>query len=353
MLVRTAKGRDCAEQIRSLVFAGTDVLTMMAVQRVTEVFAEQQDKTEIPGLWPVFIDTKNKNFASGDTFTFGGMADSLYEYLPKMHILLGGLRPEYGRMYQKAVDAGKKDLFFRAMNPDNRDILISGTARTQNGGQNVDLDPEGQHLGCFIGGMISLGAQALGRREDLVVASKLADGCFWAYDSVPSGIMPEIMIAVPCSSGHCPWNATIWHDAVRARTNPPNDDVVKTIQDKHLPPGFADIKDHRYILRPEAIESIFYMYRITGDTIWQDKAWKMYTAIDKATKAQYGYSAIENVVASEIKKTDSMESFWTAETLKYLYLIFSEVDVISLDEWVLNTEAHPLRRPSASLKLQR
>lgn len=44
--------------------------------------------------------------------------------------------------------------------------------------------------------------------------------------------------------------------------------------------------------------------------------------------------------------TDKMESFWTAETLKYFYLLYTDPDVVSLDEWVLNTEAHPFRRPS-------
>ncbi len=43
-------------------------------------------------------------------------------------------------------------------------------------------------------------------------------------------------------------------------------------------------------------------------------------------------------------KADSMESFWLAETLKYFYLCFEEWGVVSLDEWVLNTEAHPLKR---------
>ena len=44
---------------------------------------------------------------------------------------------------------------------------------------------------------------------------------------------------------------------------------------------------------------------------------------------------------------DSEESFWLAETLKYFYLLFEDEDVVSLDEWVLNTEAHPFRRPDA------
>jgi hypothetical protein len=37
-----------------------------------------------------------------------------------------------------------------------------------------------------------------------------------------------------------------------------------------------------------------------------------------------------------------MESFWLAETLKYFYLLFvDDPDVIPLDKYVFNTEAHP------------
>jgi mannosyl-oligosaccharide alpha-1,2-mannosidase len=43
--------------------------------------------------------------------------------------------------------------------------------------------------------------------------------------------------------------------------------------------------------------------------------------------------------------TNSMESFWFGETLKYYYLLFETPEVVSLDEWVLNTEAHPFKRP--------
>jgi mannosyl-oligosaccharide alpha-1,2-mannosidase len=43
------------------------------------------------------------------------------------------------------------------------------------------------------------------------------------------------------------------------------------------------------------------------------------------------------------EKDDKMQSFFLAETLKYLYLLFSPPSVISFDEWVFNTEAHPLR----------
>lgn len=96
--------------------------------------------------------------------------------------------------------------------------------------------------------------------------------------------------------------------------------------------------------RPEAIESVWYMYRITGDSSWQDKGWKMFESIIKHTSTEYGHSAILDVSVEETYQTDEMESFWLAETLKYFYLLYSTPDTISLDEWVLNTEAHPFKR---------
>jgi mannosyl-oligosaccharide alpha-1,2-mannosidase len=88
-------------------------------------------------------------------------------------------------------------------------------------------------------------------------------------------------------------------------------------------------------IRPEAIESVFIMYRITGDTRYQDVAWQMFNSIQKHTKTKISFAAIRDVTADEPDKFDSSESFWMAETLKYFYLIFSEPDVISLDDYVL------------------
>lgn len=88
-------------------------------------------------------------------------------------------------------------------------------------------------------------------------------------------------------------------------------------------------------IRPEAIESVFILYRITGDVSFQDKAWKMFQSIDKYTKTEIANAALDDVTVMEPPKSDRMESFWTAETLKYFFLIFSSPDVISLDDYVL------------------
>lgn len=85
------------------------------------------------------------------------------------------------------------------------------------------------------------------------------------------------------------------------------------------------------------------MYRITGDPTWMDKGWAMFEATVHATRTAIANSAVGDVMDKEPSLKDEMESFWIAETLKYYYLLFSETNVISLDEWVLNTEAHPFR----------
>lgn len=61
----------------------------------------------------------------------------------------------------------------------------------------------------------------------------------------------------------------------------------------------------------------------------------MFESIMKYTSAKYGASAIDDVTSEKPFHTDSMESFWLAETLKYFYLLFSDPEVISLDDYVL------------------
>jgi mannosyl-oligosaccharide alpha-1,2-mannosidase len=119
---------------------------------------------------------------------------------------------------------------------------------------------------------------------------------------------------------------------------------------QHLYPGVLDMRDKRYILRPEAIESVFYMHRITGDPKWREYGWKMWQSVERMTRYKIAYSSVMDVTADVPYHTGGMESFWTAETLKYFYMLFEDEDVMSLDDYVLNTEAHPLLRPDARVR---
>jgi mannosyl-oligosaccharide alpha-1,2-mannosidase len=245
----------------------------------------------------------------------------------------------------------KEHLFYRPLNPQNLDLLISGSVKQA--GATYKLKSEGQHLTCFVGGMVGLGAKIFDTPEDLNTARQLTDGCVWAYDSTPSGMMPEIFETIPCSDGECEWTTERWHRGlvmafhkiIDTTDRSLEEQAQQIIQNRRLPLGFANVIDSRYYLRPEAIESVFIMYRITGDKTWQDKAWRMFQAIDSHAKTDIAYAVVQDVRDEQSKLTDTMESFWTGETLKYFYLIFSEPDLVSLDDFVLNTEAHPLRRP--------
>lgn len=316
-----------------------------AISRIMDQFRKIQGGTKLPGLWPVIIDAKTLSF-SDNGFTLGGMADSLYEYLPKQHMLLGGRNDMYKEMYQFAITAAMNHIFFQPMVPDGADILISGSA-TVSDGSGIKSEPKGQHLGCYAGGMISIGAKIFRKPEHINMARKLVDGCIWAYNSMPTGIMPEVFEMLPCDmNSKCSWDEAKWHEAVlKTADRYTTDDeptfktdaerVNYTITQRRLRPGFVDITARPYLLRPEAIESVFIHYRLTGDADLPDKAWKMYEAIEKHTRTAFGNSAIDDVTTENPEKTNRMESFWMAETLKYFYLMFSEPDVVSLDDWVL------------------
>jgi mannosyl-oligosaccharide alpha-1,2-mannosidase len=330
-----------------------------ASERITEHLAAQQDSTQLPGMWPLVVDTKNLVFNAGPDFSMNGPADSMYEYLIKMVALVGDTLPHYKEMYVKAVDTAVRYAFFRPMTPDEEDLLLSGQVYSEGDGQTPPprLDPLTKHLGCFTGGMLGLGGKLLSNTSHIDIGQRLTDGCVWAYDSTPTGIMPEGFYAAPCDNpSSCPWSERSWHAHVMKQQTKYSKTHASAAYamfgERKLPPGFSAVVDPRYILRPEAIESVFVYYRLTGDPVLQDVAWRMWQAIDRATYADFASASVSDVMDTNTNsggggsggKIDSMESFWFSETLKYFYLIFSEPELVSLDEWVFNTEAHPFRR---------
>jgi len=70
--------------------------------------------------------------------------------------------------------------------------------------------------------------------------------------------------------------------------------------------------------------------------------WYVEQAIEKWCRTENGYAGVKDVYSVPPQRDDVQQSFFLAETLKYLYLLFSPDDVVPLDRWVLNTEAHPL-----------
>ncbi|KAI1831658.1 CAZyme family GH47 [Penicillium roqueforti] len=330
-----------------------------AAQRVMELFDKQQDATKLAGMWPVSVNA-SEELLDDDFFTLGAEASSLYMSLPRAYALLGGQVPMYRKMYENATRTVAGYTLFRPMNPEGKDVLISGTvqvAMTENGNEQTHLEPQMQYQSCFAGGMFALGGALLNIPTHQETAHRLVDGCIWAHRVIPLGIMPEALDVVPCASQkNCPWNEWHWKQEVWKKANSleaepnPNLNVDTFIKDHHLPKGFVGIPDTAYNLRSEAIESMFTLYRISGREDLLDAAWDMFQAMQSATQTKNGNAAIVAVTGegSELTLKNSMDSIWMSQTLKYFYLMFSSPDLISLDEFVFNAGGHPLKRPEAS-----
>src|SRR6184192_77578 len=97
-----------------------------------------------------------------------------------------------------------------------------------------------------------------------------------------------------------------------------------------------------YHLRPEIIESAYYLYRYTADPEYRRMGEKMFDDFVKYCRAEAGYAALVDVTTKQ--QLDEMESFVLAETFKYFYLLFAPPETLQFDEVIFNTEAHPLKR---------
>ena len=126
----------------------------------------------------------------------------------------------------------------------------------------------------------------------------------------------------------------------------------------NIPNAEAGLNRESYPLRPELIESVMYLYRATGDPYLLEVGEDFLKSIQYSAKTACGYATIKNV--KDHRKQDTMESFFLAETTKYLYLLFDPDNFLNSDGghgtvfdtpngeciiesyYVFNTEAHPI-----------
>ena len=96
-----------------------------------------------------------------------------------------------------------------------------------------------------------------------------------------------------------------------------------------------------YVLRPENLESCFYLYRGTRDEQYLYMGKRMADDILAHCRTDAGFASLKSVTTFE--KINSMHSFLFAETFKYAYLLFADDSAADLSKIVFNTEAHPFR----------
>lgn len=114
------------------------------------------------------------------------------------------------------------------------------------------------------------------------------------------------------------------------------------IEPEELDYQTMQVKAAGYPLRPEIIESAYYLYRITGDRAYRRMGETMWRDFVKYCRTEEGYAALKSVITKE--KADSMQSFLLAETFKYFYLLFAPRQRLDFNQVIFNTEAHPVRR---------
>jgi endoplasmic reticulum Man9GlcNAc2 1,2-alpha-mannosidase len=274
------------------------------------------------GLVPMFISTNTGRFV-GNTITLGARVDSYYEYLIKQWIQSGAKYSETSTdsnddMYLlndwlNAVKGVKLRLLGHTK-PNNLTFIgesLSGT-----------FSPKMDHLVCFYGGNLALGATYLRKipkyfhqaEELLDLGESLTETCYQMYAQTATGLSPEIAMFIT-------------HEGSTA--------------DLYIKPA-----DRHNLLRPETVESLYYLYKITRKKKYQEYGWKIFQSFEKYTKVEGGgYTSIDDVTnVDNVRPRDKMESFFLAETLKYFYLLF-ESDTepnIDLTKWLFNTEAHLL-----------
>ncbi|KAF4517999.1 hypothetical protein B566_EDAN012757 [Ephemera danica] len=289
------------------------------VERIRE-FLNKKEKPN--GLYPILLDPTTGNWGPPH-ITLGAFGDSFYEYLLKSWLQSGQNDSSAHQMFETAMEA-----------------VITHLVRHSRGGltfiaemKNNILDNKMEDITCFAGGMFALAARDSIMANNMNLAMKyreIAEGltttCHEVYSRTKTGLGPKVFR---------------FTDTLEAQS--------------------AGNDDKKFILRPEVVESYFYMWRLTKGQMYRDWGWevllvsnddcflledlitrKISQALEKYCRTDSGYSGIKNVYEDPPEKDDIQQSFFLAETLKYLYLLFSDDNVVPLDQWVFNTEAHPL-----------
>jgi hypothetical protein len=227
------------------------------------------------------IDVETGQWVSRTSHVGGGI-DSYYEYLLKCSRLFGDA--DCGRMWRESA---------RAMNRYLADDLPTGLWYGE-----ADI-ATGQRTASVFGALQAYLPAVLALGGDVSRSRRLEDSCFrmWTLN----GIEPELL-------------------------------DYRTM--KVVSPG--------YQLRPEIMESAYYLYRYTKDPRYLEMGKTFFDALVSNCRTETGYTVLKSVVTKE--KGDLMPSYFLAETLKYLYLLFAPDPPLDFDRVIFNTEAHPLRR---------
>ena len=303
-----------------------EILWWNLAEKVMQVLESNKPQD---GLVPIYVNPDTGKY-QGHLIRLGSRGDSYYEYLLKQYLQTNKQELVYWDMYRESVEGVKKHLVSDSY-PSG--LTFIGELDNGIGGK---LSTKMDHLVCFYGGLLALGAtggltlneaQSLKswneeREADFKLGEELTYTCYKMYHDVsPTGLSPEIVV-------------------FNEDTSKSKDFIIKPL-------------DRHNLQRPETVESLFYLYRLTGDVKYREMGYEIFQNFIKYTKVvnsegEVSFSSLSDVTSFDSnglpKFKDNTESFWWAETLKYLYLLFDDTNKIPLTDYVFNTEAHPFPR---------
>ena len=249
--------------------------------KAKRALVELYNRRSAIGLVGSIINVETGKWINTTSHISGGI-DSYYEYLLKAWLLFDD--KDCKKMWETSIKAVNK--------------YLADSTRTGLWYRQVDMNT-GRQLSTHYGGLDAFFPAVLARSGDLDHARKLQESSYKMWTTF--GIEPEEM-------------------------------DYSTM--KLVTPGYA--------LRPEIIESAYYLQFYTKDPRYQEMGFAFLLSLVRSCKTDAGYAALSNVATRT--KTDIMESYFLAETLKYLYLLFAPRETFDLDKVVFNTEAHPIRK---------
>ena len=260
---------------------GKPVFFEKAKRALVETY-NRRSKIGLVGEW---INVETGSWTNTDSHISGAI-DSYYEYLLKCSLLFGD--PDCKRMWDDSITAINKYLADE----------FRGELGTELWYGHADMNT-GARRATTYGALDAFFPAVLALSGDLKRAQRLQDSSFRMWNH--AGIEPEEF-------------------DYRARK----------------------ITSPAYHLRPEIVESTYYLYRYTKDRKYLLMGEKLWRDFVKHCRTEDGYAALKSVVTKE--KNDSMQSFLFAETFKYFYLLFSPPNTLDFDKVIFNTEAHPIRK---------
>mmetsp|Transcript_17976 Transcript_17976/g.31456 ORF Transcript_17976/g.31456 Transcript_17976/m.31456 type:complete len:414 (-) Transcript_17976:50-1291(-) len=291
----------------TLTYYTKDVKYANVVMKVIDKIIDEQSPNMPEGLYSNFWSNSGSFKPQGNSISMGGLGDSFYEYLLKVWIYGGKKHTRLLNAYLRTTHGIHNTLIQTSADGLTYVSEAAGTS------PNHRMD----HLSCFSGGMLALGADSGAHDEEgeamakraLKTGAGLAETCLEMYRRQPSKLSPE---GVQFHVGQS---------------------------------GFSNGGAY-YISRPETVETLMYLYRITEEEKYRDMGAEILTAMDEKTRADNGFSGVKDVSRADVVLDNTMQTFLLAETFKYLYLLYSDETTIPLDKFVFNTEAHTLKIPS-------